>query len=84
MPHGPMNITFKGTVFSARYELHYYLHLELLVLKGLTKHGPTSSLQQRLENYGPRASLYPARQRRNKLRHQQYIFYEVTETERHN
>jgi hypothetical protein len=52
------------------YELHYYLQLELLVLKDLTKHSSTISLQQWLENYGPRTSLYPARQRCNKLHHQ--------------
>jgi hypothetical protein len=82
--HGPMNLKFKGTVFSARYELHHYLQFELLVLKDLTKHGPTSSLQQRLKNYGPRALLYSARQRSNKLHHQQYISYDVTETEGQN
>jgi len=76
-----MNLKFKGTVFSARYELHHYLQLELLLSKDLTKRGPTSSLQQRLENYGPRASLNPARQRSNKFHHQQYISYDVTETE---
>jgi len=73
-----------ATVFSARYEPHHYLQLELLVLQDLTKHGPTTSLQQRLENYGPRASLYPARQRCNNLHHQQYISYNVTGNEGQN
>jgi len=73
-----------GTVFSARYEPHHYLQLELLLLQDLTKHGPTISLQQWLENYGPRASLHPARQRCKTLHHQQYIYYKVTVNEGQN
>jgi len=73
-----------GTVFSVRCEPHHYLQLELLLLQDLTKNGPTISLQQWLDNYGPRASLYPARQRCNNLRHQQYISYKVTGNEGQN